>query len=398
MRLPPAVCDIFTRFDRCGFALYLVGGCVRDHLLGATPTDYDFATAATPRQIIALFRDCKTITTGAEFGTVCVIYQEQTFEMTTFRTESSYSSNRKPDRVAFAPSLSEDLKRRDFTINALAYHPDHGIVDLFEGRSHLKSKILHTVGSPTERFLEDHLRVLRGLRFAATLDLTIGPATHKAIESFRSPVLSQERVTREFCKLLCGKNAGEILTQYACVLALFIHLPCNKHWDGCDFSCLTDAPSLFELRFVLFLEVTFGRVACTQTSDLHEIKIFLTALKLSRQQISAITTLFEEYLTYCDNSPLLVLLNKLDIALTQQLLMLKSPHRQPQLEALLATSPCYQLSGLAIDGNFLSGHGFEGPEIGVALQFALDLVLWDKVPNRSDALLSEIEKNFSKKA
>ncbi|MGL4696273.1 CCA tRNA nucleotidyltransferase [Enterococcus larvae] len=197
---------VIDEIERHGFEAYFVGGSVRDTLLGKKSHDVDIATSAYPEEIKQIFK--RTVDVGIDHGTVLVLYEEDQYEITTFRTESTYQDYRRPDTVTFVRSLEEDLKRRDFTINALALEKNGTIIDLFDGLADLKNGVIRAVGDPKERFHEDALRMMRGLRFASQLDFDIEKETMGAIYQFHSLLskISVERITIEFVKLLLGEN------------------------------------------------------------------------------------------------------------------------------------------------------------------------------------------------
>ena len=172
MYLPKAVEYCIAALEAAGYRAYAVGGCVRDALLGLTPSDYDMCTDATPEQICSVFADHQLLHHGQKHGTVGVVLDNQVYEITTFRTEGSYEDSRHPSWVAFVKNVDEDLSRRDFTINAMAYTPTEGVIDPFGGQQDLKNQILRAVGDPQRRFREDALRILRGARFSARFRLT----------------------------------------------------------------------------------------------------------------------------------------------------------------------------------------------------------------------------------
>lgn len=199
-----------SRFEERGYELYIVGGAVRDRLLNKPVTDYDFATDATPDQVISIFKT--VIPTGIQHGTVTVRFHGSSFEVTTYRVDSTYSDSRHPDAISFTPSLSEDLKRRDFTINALAVHASTGeMVDQFGGRSDLRAGIIRAIGEPSQRFTEDALRLMRACRFATTLDFSIDSETFDAMRklSYRIESISAERIRDELSKILTADHPSE---------------------------------------------------------------------------------------------------------------------------------------------------------------------------------------------
>ena len=221
--MDPIPCEVDTalrRLTAAGFEAYLVGGCVRDALLGRPCSDYDVATSALPAEVEAVFAGEKLIETGLRHGTVTVLLAGRPVEITTFRVDGDYADARHPDAVAFTRSLTEDLARRDFTVNAMACGRDGALVDPFGGRRDLAARVIRCVGDPAARFGEDALRILRALRFSAALDFTIEPATAAALraQADRLAAVSAERVREELTKLLCGVGAHRIVAQFADVL------------------------------------------------------------------------------------------------------------------------------------------------------------------------------------
>ena len=224
MFLPEYALFSMERLENAGFCCYAVGGCVRDALLGLNPHDYDLCTAATPAQISRVFHDFPQIHAGEKHGTVAVIFPDKAVcEITTFRTEGDYTDSRHPGWVAFVPEVRQDLARRDFTVNAMAYSPTRGLCDPFGGQADLKNHILRAVGEPERRFAEDALRILRGVRFSAAYHLTVEPETKRAMLALapRMDNLARERVFDELCKLLPRTNAAH-LGEFAPILTQVI--------------------------------------------------------------------------------------------------------------------------------------------------------------------------------
>ena len=212
MKIPEYVLACLNRLEEAGFAAYIVGGCVRDNLLGLTPNDYDMCTNALPDQTEEIFSDHKLVLAGKKHGTVGVITEGGVVEITTFRTEGNYTDNRHPEWVEFVPNIEDDLARRDFTVNAMAYSPTRGLADPFGGQEDLKNKILRAVGDAEQRFREDSLRILRGARFAAKYELIPEEKTLEAMISLRGLMknLARERVFEELCKLLLSATAEDL--------------------------------------------------------------------------------------------------------------------------------------------------------------------------------------------
>ena len=210
IELPASAAKVIAEIEKAGFEAYVVGGCVRDSILGKKPDDWDITTSAKPQDIKKIFRS--TVDTGIKHGTVTVLMRENGklngYEVTTYRIDGDYADGRHPKEVMFTPELSEDLKRRDFTINAMAYHPERGLVDLFSGREDLEKKIIRCVGDPNERFSEDALRMMRAIRFAAVLGGTVEEKTFEAVRAHAADLskISAERIRTEAEKLLVSDN------------------------------------------------------------------------------------------------------------------------------------------------------------------------------------------------
>ncbi len=221
IRLPRDAVWLLETLHAAGHSAYVVGGCVRDSLLGRQPGDWDICTSARPDEMRTLFSDQTLILTGEKHGTVGVVLHGKPYEITTYRLDGTYRDHRHPDKVRFVSSLAEDLARRDFTINAMAYAPGEGVIDLHDGRKDLAAGIVRCVGDPTARFAEDALRILRALRFAARLNFTLDPETAAAAREARDTLqtVSAERIYAELDGLLTVPGAGRTLAQYGEILA-----------------------------------------------------------------------------------------------------------------------------------------------------------------------------------
>ncbi len=222
--VPLQVEKIINKLYNAGYKAYAVGGCVRDSIIGNTPNDWDICTNALPNEVKKVLYEYKIIETGLQHGTVTVIDHKIPYEVTTFRSETTYSDNRHPDSVIFESTVDKDLSRRDFTINAIAYNKRDGIIDLFNGIADIKNKKIKTVGNPDKRFKEDALRILRALRFSAVLEFSIDIETKESIHKNKELLknIASERIWSEFKKLLLGKNAIDILQEFYDVIAIFI--------------------------------------------------------------------------------------------------------------------------------------------------------------------------------
>ena len=208
IRLPSDVKLMIEKLRHNGYSGYVVGGCVRDSLRGIMPHDWDLTTSAPPEEIERIFAEYQTVSVGKKYGTVAVIVEGELYEITTYRIDGEYSDSRHPDEVRFSDRLSDDLARRDFTVNAMAYNDEDGLVDLYGGQQDLANGVIRCVGDPTQRFSEDALRILRALRFAATLGFTIEPDTSDAILRQRKLLsdIAGERIREELLKLLVRRE------------------------------------------------------------------------------------------------------------------------------------------------------------------------------------------------
>ena len=352
------------------------GRLVRDSLLGLVPGDYDICTAALPEETYAAFADCRVIETGIRHGTVTVLWQGRALEITTYRCDGSYSDGRHPDSVAFTPSLEEDLKRRDFTINAMAYHPMRGLVDLFNGDADLKKGVIRCVGEPKKRFWEDALRILRALRFASRYGFEIEYETAASMhrEAALLAVLAAERVFAELRGILCGKGAGALLEEFADVFRVI--MPELK-------PALVDrAPADFALRLAMLLEA--------------ETEFVLRRLKSDNATLDTAKALWEGLSGgKPENVPhMLRQLARYGEANVRLLAAVQGT--ETLLEESLALGMPLSVRELAISGGELMERGMEkGPAIGETLQKLLEAV-WDGVcPNEREALLAQSRALFS---
>ncbi len=246
LQIPDSILMLLEKLNSAGYAAYIVGGAVRDGIMNRPCSDYDITTSALPEQIKEVFADFKTFDTGIKHGTVTVLTGEYSVEVTAFRCEGAYSDGRHPDSVSFTDDVTEDLKRRDFTVNAIAYNPKTGYVDPFGGMEDIRKKIIRCVGRPEMRFGEDKLRILRAVRFSSVLGFDIDSETSKAIKASAGEIssVSAERVFSELCKLICGKNAKRCLYEYRELL--FEIIPELKAQYGFDQNNTNHSLTLFE--------------------------------------------------------------------------------------------------------------------------------------------------------
>lgn len=425
---------ILERLGRAGHAAYLVGGCVRDSLMGRTPGDWDICTAALPGQVQALFAGERVIPTGEKHGTVTVLLGDEAFEVTTFRTEGAYSDNRHPEKVDFVADIKADLARRDFTVNAMAYNPQTGLEDPFGGRQDLAARRLRAVGQPEERFNEDGLRIMRALRFAARLGFELEPKLAGAVRCCRGLLagISAPRLNAELGGLLCGLNAEQVLLDYPEVLAVFMpeiepmvgFLQHNAYHSldvwGHTAKSVGAAPPSLELRLTMLLhdigkpasfsldEKGVGHFYGHEEQSARLARAILERLCYDKLTTGRVLRLITWHDTPVPPRSLPRWLNRLGERGLRQLLAVKradvlaqAQASQPAnlaeldaleaaLESLLAAGPCYTLKDLAVNGNDLLALGFApGRQVGAVLQALLEAVMEDSLPNQRDALLKQ---------
>ena len=224
IKMPENAKGIIDKMRTCGYDAYAVGGCIRDSIMGKIPYDWDICTSALPEEVLEVLGERNIIENGLKHGTVTVHIDGENYEITTFRTDGQYLDNRHPENVTFVRELKEDLSRRDFTMNSLAYNYSEGLIDIFGGRDDINNSIIRCVGDPDKRFGEDALRILRALRFSSQLGFSIEEKTsasiHKNAELLKN--ISAERIMSEFTKILMGKNVEDVLMNYKDVIAVFI--------------------------------------------------------------------------------------------------------------------------------------------------------------------------------
>ena len=381
--MPSSVLHAIHRLNDAGYEAYVVGGCVRDSIMGNRPADWDITTSALPEQTSEVFANCRTIDTGVRHGTVTVIIENTPLEITTYRVDGTYSDGRHPDAVTFTPSLEQDLRRRDFTVNAMAYHPNRGVVDRYGGQADIKSKIIRCVGTPEDRFNEDALRILRALRFAAVLGFNIESKTANAIHRLSANLqnVSIERITAEFKRLICADSSVLIMDEFRNVIGVFIPeiLSCD------DFSLLSRVPTKIHARLA----------ALFYSADIHSDTAvsILKRMRFDRQTINNVSLLLscrvKDLLT--EEQYILRLLNHLGPELIFDYLAIKEADSLTVLRVkeLLTQNPCYKTSMLAINGDDLLAYGIPAsPDVGAFMNELLNAVMNGVCSNEKDALLS----------
>ena len=441
IRLPRDAYRLLQTLRAAGHSAYVVGGCVRDSLLGRLPGDWDICTSARPDQLRAIFHDQRLILTGEKHGTVAVILHGKPYEITTYRLDGSYRDHRHPDSVQFVDDLAADLARRDFTVNAMAYAPGEGIIDLYGGRSDLAAGIVRCVGTPADRFAEDALRILRALRFTAKLGFTLEPATAAAALAARDTLrtVSAERLYAELDGLLLAPGAGKTLAQYGEILGGVVSeiLPCigctqPGRWHCYDvWQHSAAAVAALDLRG----QDTRGvRVLCW-AAFLHDIakpqcrtvgpdgaahfkghnqrgaqaaRTILRRLKAPAYLTDGAVGLIavHDAPLPADDAGILKLLNRSGAIFLRRLCVLKyadldahaaTPEvaaRRAEVERFacrmdeLAKTGCYTMRQLAVNGADLMDAGIPaGPGVGATLQTLLTAVMEGRLPNEREALL-----------
>lgn len=363
------------------YEAYLVGGCVRDYLLGKEPHDFDVATSARPEKISQLFSNYPQFTAGIQHGTVTVIIDACQIEVTTYRTDLNYEDHRRPKQVMYGDSLREDLKRRDFTINALAYHPDEGIIDWVEGIADLHAKEIRCVGEAAARFQEDALRILRCIRFAAVLGFRVAEKTAEALHHHKELLsyISWERKWDELQKLLLGVVVDQVLIQYSDVLYQLI-----PELEGHQMLQLKQLPPDTVLRLGFLLG----------TLDQEMVREIGRRLRLSNKQTKAVRM----YAAYRDakiESELMVkhLLREFGETLVCTLLEGKyaldhNPLPLQWLNSVIREKKVYQIRQLAVNGYDLQSRNLaSGSEIKALLEYLLNAVMEGHLANQKNVLL-----------
>ena len=430
----PRALAVVERLRQAGFSAVLVGGCVRDSLLSIPPHDYDAATSALPHQVLALFSDLSCVETGRRHGTITVLSGGLPVEVTTFRREGDYTDHRRPDQVAYTDDLGEDLARRDFTINALAWD-ESGLVDRYGGQADLEKGLIRCVGDPDRRFEEDALRVLRGLRLAAQLDFSLEEHTAAALRR-HVPQLSYvawERISAEFVRLLCSPAAPRVLLEFPEAVTQIVPelAPAvgfdqkNPHhrYDVYTHSVkvLEHVPPIPALRLAALLhdagkppsftvdEKGVGHFYGHPARSTALAEQALDRLRLDKATRERVLTLIARHDLPVEPTRKWVgrWLTRLGQEVFFQLMALKradslacavprGPREQIRRQAeklartLLEENACFTLKDLAVNGRDAVAAGLEGPDIGRALHALLDQVSQGLLPNDRDILLQKL--------
>lgn len=398
IRMDEGAAELLYTLHRAGYAAYVVGGCVRDSLLGLTPHDWDLCTSALPQQVMELFGAQRCIPTGLQHGTVTVKQSGALYEITTFRTEGTYTDGRHPDEVHFVPDVREDLARRDLTINAMAYNEKEGLVDPFGGQADLQSGIVRAVGVPRQRFTEDALRILRLYRFAARFGFAIDPPTAQAAQELCAHLdcVSVERIEEELAKLLSAPAPAAYLNKKILLVILPELSPealaaAKPVVDACPAGAENLPIRLAALLLSLGedgIRRTLKRLRCSNA-------LIEEAVVLVREAVPGVPVSLNIYARR--------LLGKYNLCTVQRLAALGTA-LQPEhaadfaalselAERLDADGVCCRVSQLAVNGRDLMAAGVPaGPGIRKVLEALLDGVIREEYPNERQALLAAVQQ------
>ncbi len=436
--IPQNISAIMDILENNGYEAYIVGGCVRDSILGTEPKDYDIAVSALPEEIISCFEGYTIIDAGIKHGTVTIVSEGENVEITSFRIDGEYSDHRRPDEVRFSQKLSDDLSRRDFTINAMAYNPKTGIIDPYGGQKDLFRRKITCVGDPRKRFEEDALRIMRALRFSSELGFDIDETAAAAIFEMKEllKTVSAERFSKELVLLLSGKSPYGVLSRFYEVLAVVIPeiLPCvgfEQHsryhaydiWTHIAYSAEYSA-RIPDVRLALMLH-DIGKPRCFTLDDEgkghfkgHELisadmaADILKRLKFPSDTVERIEKLIKfHYITPIDDKKVVRrLISKLgqeDFFLLME--VMKGDNRAKRsfcfervriidlmvnrAEELIAEEDCFKLSDLAVSGNDMLSIGLEGRKVGEALDMLLEAVIDEKTENTRESLMKYAEEH-----
>lgn len=429
--LPLPVRLVMERLESKGFQIFLVGGCLRDLLRGENPQDYDLASTVPPEEMEQLLSPYPVIATGLRYGTVTAVVEGQALEITRLRREGGYKDGRRPDWVLPTEDIREDLARRDFTINAMAFSPSHGLIDPFGGAQDLEKRLIRAVGEPGRRFQEDGLRILRGLRFASRLDFDLEQETARALVEKRHLLgqVAQERITGEFIRLVEGMAAPRVLEEFFPVAVQVVpelqalqgfeqHTPYHIYdvWqhtlrvlDGVGegrevrlaalFHDIAKPQCFFQGRRGIGHFKGHAVAGGAVTGQILKRMRFPTQL---REEVCQLVRWHDEDIPQTDEA-VRRWLNLLGPVQLRRLLLLqqadsraKSPRSDTlfagrllqRMENILQRGDCFTLKALAVRGNDLKAMGFSGPQVGRALERLLDQVIKDPEKNQRELLLA----------
>ena len=407
--LPKYVKFIIDKIDEYGYEAFIVGGCVRDYILGIEPNDYDITTNANPNTIIDIFKDFKIIKTGIKHGTVGILIDKNIYEITTYRIESEYECNRRPKSVEFTSNIVDDLKRRDFTINAMAYNDKKGLIDKFGGALDLKNKVIKTVGNPDKRFNEDGLRIIRAIRFSAKLGFNIEEKTLNSIYKNYHIVknISVERITEEVNKIIISENPQNIILLYK--VRIFKALGISYNFDNNEYLDLEKQLKIIRLIDELDYKLLILQyIINLKIKNYKQDDYIVNILKYSNKTKSSINSLME-YMFINENNlnrvDIKYILNKIGHSTFKRILNLKSIYYSKVLnetdknieeyikiiDDIINNKECYTIKDLKLDGNDLKEIGYKGYEIGQSLNYLLEEVIKNPKINSKNILIKKLK-------
>ena len=396
--LPGPVRGILTTLQQQGHSAFAVGGCVRDSLLGRPPCDWDVCTSARPGEIKAAFPGKSLSAPGVRHGTITVLLEHIPYEVTTFRTDGAYSDHRHPDSVHFVRSVSEDLARRDFTVNAMAYSPASGLIDPFGGARDLAAKCLRCVGDPARRFSEDALRILRMARFAASMGFSIEPRTEAAALD-QCSVLTQlpvERCRAEFCKMLCGRWAPRVLRGQRLLCAPLVPSAAQtseRAWEEAV-SAIAAAPDDLCVRLGILCRVVAPGQLAPLCPDAKTARTATLLAECAEEPLRALPSVARRWLHRLGAETLQKLVRvqaafaaaRRDRAKQSELVEVAKTLRRA-----LENGACCERAQLAVSGEDALAAGIPaGGEVGAALESLLDRVIEGTLPNERAVLLEQL--------
>ena len=404
INLPPKVRYIINKIYENNYEAYIVGGCVRDAILGFEPNDYDITTSASPNTIQEIFKDFKCIETGIEHGTVSVEIEDEIFEITTYRIEGEYKDHRRPDKVDFTDRLEEDLKRRDFTINAMAYNEKKGLIDLFGGKEDLNNKIIKTVGNPYDRFNEDGLRMIRAIRFSSKLNFTIEKETLKAIydKSFIINNISLERITDEFTKIILSDKPENIKYLFETKLLKYLNIS-NEDDIGKlkqfynEIVILKKINKNLEKRLAL-LDYIVEKNNINCKSFCNEL---IYSKKIIKNHNIILTLLKNIEIDHLNKVEIKKILSEVDRNLLEEYLDISRIiyDKEKKVDEIIdilseieENNECYIIKNLKVNGRDIMSLGYKNKEVGEVLNYLLEIVIEDYTLNKKDVLIKKIKE------
>ena len=404
MDLPPKVKYIIDKIYENNYEAYIVGGCVRDSILGFEPNDYDITTSATPKVIKEIFRDFKCIDIGIEHGTVSVVIDDDIYEITTYRIEGEYKDHRRPENVDFTSKLEEDLKRRDFTINAMAYNEKEGLIDLFGGNIDIENKIIKTVGNPYNRFNEDGLRMIRAIRFSSKLNFKIEDSTLLAIYDNAQIIknISLERITDEFNKIILSNKPENVIYLFKTKLLNYLNISSEE-----------DENKIAELYKKISILNKFDKVLVKRLVALDylikELNIncnsFCKELVYSKKIIknhNIILILMKEInIKELNKVKVKKILNRIDKSLFEEYLDISRVIYEDEknfakiiyiLKEIEENNECYTVKNLKVNGKDIMALGYENKAVGEILNYLLKEVIIKPGLNEKSLLIEKIQE------